>query len=492
MCKHLEAGIVNVRPNCVFITIVSMCQTGAIHDGTDFVLAFGKAKAVTKEVELILISDSDASVTIEWPTGITASVDVSRNVKTSYKITGNMRVSGGIENKAFHVNSTRDIRIVVSNFNTGGDAYLAFPFGAADSSGNFTFMAAAHEPESSSNYGKSFFVVASGFDDTDVTIYAPSSSGGWEVQETVTLSRLQTKVVDSKQSDITGSLITANKPISVVSGMDYSRINSINGPDSMYLSVPPIQFLSNRHIVPPIAGRDNAAGYFVRVISAADDNTIHIYNNSGNAWMDPILESGGQLEEVDVSETSSTLSINCSHPCLVVQYNKGGGAPGASDPFMLWIPSIDLFTFTNTTFYTLRNLATSSNTFNNYIAMVTLNPDGNDLFYDGITISGWETVAPWNDYQYTEFSVEDTDNAHEIGSLSRATYLVWVNGHASNRAYGYLATAGGEFHLSLLLPPYQKELSGRSVVFEVRCFFFFAQRHRDTNFHEFLKEDFIS
>ena len=192
-----------------------------------------------------------------------ASVDVSRNVRTSYKINGNMRVSGGIEDKAFRVNSTRDIRIVVSNFNTGGDAYLAFPHCAADRSGNFTFMAAAHQPESSSNYGKSFFVVACGFDDTDVTVYAPSLSGGWEFQETVTLSRLQTKVVDSKQSDITGTLITANKPISVVSGMDYSRINCISGPDSMYLSVPPIQFLSNRHIVPPIAGRDNAAGYFV-------------------------------------------------------------------------------------------------------------------------------------------------------------------------------------------------------------------------------------
>ena len=455
-----------------------MCLTDAIHDGTDFILAFGKAKAVTKEVELLLISDSDASVTIEWPTGVTATVDVSRNVKTSYKIDGNMRVSGNIENKAFHVNSTKDIRIVVSNFNTGGDAYLAFPYGTADSSGNFTFMAASHQPESSSNYGKSFFVVASGFDDTDVTIYAPSATGGWNFQETVTLSRLQTKVVDSKQSDITGSLITANKPISVVSGMDYSRINGINGPDSMYLSVPPTQFLSNRHIVPPIAGRDNAAGYFVRVISSADDNIIHIYNNSGNAWMDPILKSGGQLEEVDVSVTSSTLSINCSRPCLVVQYNKGGGAPGASDPFMLWIPSIDLFTLTNTSFYTLRNLATSSNTFNNYIAMVTLNPDGHDLFYDGNTISGWETVAPWNDYKYTEFSVEDTDDAREIGSVSGTKYLVWVNGHALNRAYGYLATAGGEFYLSLLLPPYQKQLSGRLLVFEVRRVFFCATPSR--------------
>ena len=434
-----------------------MYVSGAIHDGTDFILAFGKAKVATREVELILISDSDTSVTIEWPTGATATVDVSRRVKTVYQIDGNMRVSGGIENKAFRVNSTQDIRVVVSNFYTGGDAYLAFPYGAADSNGNFTFMAAAHQPESSSNYGKSFFVVASGFDDTDVTIYGPSASGGWLFQETVTLSRLQTKVVDSKQNDITGSLITANKPISVVSGMDYSRINGINGPDSMYLSIPPIQFLSNRHIVPPIAGRDSAAGYFVRVISATEDNTIHIYNNSGNTWMDPITKSGGQLEEVDVSNTSSTLSINCSRPCLVVQYNKGGGAPGASDPFMLWIPSIDLFTFTNNTFYTLRNLATSSNTFNNHVAMVTLNPDGNDLFYDRNTISGWETVAPWNDYKYTQFSVEDADNAHEIGSASGTTYLVWVNGHKSNKAYGYLATAGGEFYLSLMLTAFVSE-----------------------------------
>ena len=152
----------------------------------------------------------DTSATIEWPTGVTATVEVSRKVKTVYQIDGNMRVSGGIESKAFRVNSTRDIRIVVSNFYTGGDAYLAFPHGAADNSGNFTFMAAAHQPESSrSNYGKSFFVVASGFDDTDVTIYSPSASGGWEFQETVTLSRLQTKVVDSKQNDITGSLITS-------------------------------------------------------------------------------------------------------------------------------------------------------------------------------------------------------------------------------------------------------------------------------------------
>ena len=245
----------------------------------------------------------------------------------------------------------------------------------------------------------------------------------------------------------------------------------------MYLSVPPIQFLSNRHIVPPIAGRDNAAGYFVRVISAADDNTIHMYNNSGNTWMDPIVKSEGRLEEVDVSVTFSTLSINCSRPCLVVQYNKGGGAPGASDPFMLWIPSIDLFTFTNTTFYTLRNLA--GNHFNNHIAMVTLNPDGNDLFYDGNTISGWETVAPWNDYKYTEFSVEDTDDPHEIGSVSGTTYLVWVNGHYSYRAYGYLATAGGELNLCELVIAYLSEKAKRLILkFDVFVSLFLRARIR--------------
>ena len=353
-----------------------------------------------------------------------------------------MRVSAGIENKAFYVNSTHDVRIVVGNFYKGGDAYLALPIGPEDENGNFTFMAAAHEPEGSSNYGSSFLLVASRFDDTEVTIYEPATSGsGWDIQETVTLSRLQTKLVASKQKDITGSLVTANKPISVVSGMDYSRVNSISGPDSMYISAPPLQYLAHTHIVPPIAGRDNTAGYFVRVVSAADNNTISIYNNSAGSWMTPVRKYGGQLTALNVAVTYSALSINCSGPCLVVMYNKGSGAPGTSDVFMMWVPSTELFTSKNSTIYTLRNLQDSNNAFNNYISIITYNPNGNEMFHNGSVIPGWEAVVPWTEYRYTGFPVEE--GAQAVGSVSETRYLVWLYGHAYTRAYGYLATSGG-------------------------------------------------
>ena len=417
---------------------------GSVHEGTDFILAFGKAQEPNNAIELIITSNFNTSVTIELPSQVTEIVNVAQNVKTVYQVAGNMRVTGGTENKAFYVKSDKDIRILVPNFYKGGDAYLAFPYSSEDR-GNFTFIAASHVPDpDNSNYGESFAIIASNSDDTGVTIYRPQPSGGFEIQEVVTLSRLQTKLVDSDQNDITGALITADKPISVVSGMQYGRINDISGPDSFYIAAPPLTFLSREHIVPPIEGRDTNTGYFVRVISAEDNNTINIFNNTANIWMDPVVKPSGQLVEINVDITYSALCINCSKPCLVVQYNKGAGAGSGSDPFMMWIPSLDLYTQRNTTFYTLRNLQPSSNNFNNFVSLLALNADTQNMLYDGNGISTWGIVTPWNEYKFSGFSI--TEGEHEIGSVSGTKYLVWIYGHKSYRAYGYLATTGGKFN----------------------------------------------
>ena len=44
------------------------------------------------------------------------------------------------------------------------------------------------------------------------------------------------------------------------------------------LAVPPISWLRNEHVVPPLGGRPDDTGYLVRIVSAEDDNHISYHN----------------------------------------------------------------------------------------------------------------------------------------------------------------------------------------------------------------------
>ena len=51
----------------------------------------------------------------------------------------------------------------------------------------------------------------------------------------------------------------------------------------MMLAVPPISLLGTDHVVPPLAGRLDATGYVVRIVSVENNNSVQYYNITAEA-----------------------------------------------------------------------------------------------------------------------------------------------------------------------------------------------------------------
>ncbi len=406
-------------------------------------VAFPKTEEPSYTVKLTLFSELDTSVEIEWASGTVENISLTANTAKVHEIAGNMRSVDQLENKGFYISSSHNITALVADFYKGGDTFKLFPIQQGASEDLYSYIVASHNPEVNPSYLSSFVLLTTNFTNTFINIYR-RENGVLEEYTNFTLQRLQTMNLRFDNLDPTGTVIMANNPITVISGMENNRLNSASGPDSLYMAIPPKEFLSTAHIVPPINGRYADAGYLIRVISAADENLLTFFNNSADSWTAPVTKHEGEFTEFDQALTDEAVAVKCTNRCLVVQYNKGQEGGGASDPFMMWIPSLHLYAKENITLYTSRN--GEDKDFNNHISIIALHPTLNgteniDIADSGLAGTSWVPVEPWSQYKYKAKDV--AEGSHHVGALSDCQgYLVWMYGHKSYRGYGYLGTVG--------------------------------------------------
>ncbi len=406
-------------------------------------MAFPRTENRLYTVKLLLFSEHNADVQIERASGTTENISVSANNATVHEIDGNMRSVDQLENKGFYISSTHNITVLVADFFKGGDTFKLFPIQQGTNEDLYSYIVASHNPEMNPSYLSSFILITTNFTDTFVDIYR-RQSGILKKYTNFTLQRLQSMNLRFDNLDPTGTVILSNKSITVISGMENNRLSSMSGPDSLYMTIPSGELLSTAHIVPPINGRHADAGYLVRAISAHDNNSIMFYNNSADSWTTLVTKHRGEFVEFDQPLTDEAVAVKCANSCLVVQYNKGQSAGGASDPFMMWIPSLDLYSKENTTLYTTRN--GENKDFNNHISIIALNPTINaseniNIAESSLAGTPWTTVEPWSQYKYKAADVGE--GAHGIGALSDYQgYVAWMYGHEGYRGYGYLGTVG--------------------------------------------------
>lgn len=295
----------------------------------------------------------------------------------------------------------------------------------------------------------------------------------------------------SSGSDYTGLFVSARKPISVFGGCVCAQVsNTTPECDHIFEQVPEVMSLlpkNYRALVEPgpkfiltsIPGRpsnNDFSSFNFRVISAPNGFVVTVrnvteyrYQVSGTLIGSPInlldnqkglaapftLYKGQWLEFTAGQQNNpnefSVVVVDCSDDtCLVTQYNPGSGirsTPDGSDPYMLVIPPVSLYT-SDITFSTSKVNGDATKTVNNFLTVISHNSVRQDLRVDGNPVAHWIAVGlPYSslvDFSVGYMQVSDgyhtlTTTTHQTGTL----YTAYVIGHGTDpsmpTAYGYLA-----------------------------------------------------
>jgi len=221
-----------------------------------------------------------------------------------------------IEAKGIHVTSLSPVSVhVVSESTYSADGYLALPTAGLGTSYYVMSYANTVQPGTTRPKGSEFAVVATQ-NSTSVTI-TPKADGLTKLANiafTIVLNSGETyQFANTADADLTGTLVTADKPIAVFSGHGFANVPSGTGwGDYMVEQLPDVSVWGKTHHTSPFSGRTN---YTVRVMSSQNGTTFNV-SPSGLAG----TLNAGQYADVDLSGVGEFISNN---PVLVAQFMRG-------------------------------------------------------------------------------------------------------------------------------------------------------------------------
>lgn len=395
--------------------------------GSEFIVVFQHNFDNTDVVPTLFLSGSESTSGIVQVPGIgfNETFSVTPGATTQVTLPATTIVSGSDTTADLGVLVTSDLPINVYGLNRKQfttDAFAAFP---VDSFGTL-YRPMCYTSLSGGNNRSQFAVVASE-DNTIVTITPRATTPGHPVGEpyTVNLDRLQVYQLRTSinGSDLTGSLVSSEKPVGVFSGHSCANVPvGTSFCDHLCEQMPPVDAWGRRVLTLPLETRLN--GDTFRIL-AHDDNTCVEIDGSVSETL--VLAAGESAERV--LEGNNEISANA--PILVTQYSHGSQWDGVnSDPFMTLIPPAEQF-LTEYTF------ATPGSGFDaNFVNIVAPSADvlNEQVRLDGAIVPPSEFV----DIAGTGFSCAKQPisvGTHRVeGSMPLGIY---VYGFADDDSYGY-------------------------------------------------------
>jgi hypothetical protein len=252
--------------------------------------------------------------------------------------------------------------------------------------------------------------------------------------------------------DVTGYFVNTTKPVGVYFGHECAWVPSTSVLFCDYLveQIPPVSQLGQRHVVPPIMGRNPAAGYVVRVVcTQPGDTTVKFLGETRTC-------KAGQFIEFQQPNCGKATFIDCSAKCLVMQYNKGyqtikNPMDTPTDPFMMMVVPDDRFTagagIATANFCLEKD---SIIEFDNYVSIVTFYSCIDNIRFDDQPLSSPGIKATWTKleagpitYGVTSFRIKHDYHWVNLAPNTFCSFAVYVYGHSyykdSSSAYGYSA-----------------------------------------------------
>jgi len=231
-----------------------------------------------------------------------------------------------IEAKGIHVTTVSPVSVhVVSESSTSADGYLAFPSSALGM--NYYVMSYA-----SARYAGSEFAVVATQNNTIINI-TPTAAGATKLAGlpfSITLNSGETyQLANHVGADMTGSVISADKPVAVFSGHRCAEVPSNVGYcDYLVEQIPDVSVWGTTHHTVPFSGR---ARYTVRVMASQNGTTF----TTAPVGM-PTTLNAGQYADVTLTGAEEFVS---SSPVLVAQFIRSfaDDTAGKGDPSMVLV-----------------------------------------------------------------------------------------------------------------------------------------------------------
>lgn len=423
-------------------------------EGTDFWFGFmeNRVKGNIHYLEITVTSRVSAEVTLTYgPNEIFIDkkiVGANRSIKIPID-PGMLEPSGSeiTEDKGIHLHSDFPVSVYALNYRTqSSDVAVIYPTKSLGKEYLAMCYTPNHENNSESN---SEFVVVATEDNTTVKI-TPSvdtdKGKKAKVQFSVTLNKGQLYQVQSmnqpmaSQGDLTGSLITADKPIAFYSGTKSTAVPNQNvSRDHLYEQIPPTSSWGREFYIVPLELRPKDT---YRILAAEDNTVVTIEGINSKVTLNK-----GDYKEFDLSESEACRIISTKR-VLVAQFCRSqsvDGPNGVGDPFMIIISPV-VQKISDVTFEAYRsNLVT--NIF--YVNIITKTSEVNELTLDGYSIKNHFKAFPDGKYSYAQVPV--TSGTHRLKSnLPEGGFLAFVYGfgsQGSTESYGY----GVGFNLDIQL-----------------------------------------
>ena len=231
-----------------------------------------------------------------------------------------------VEAKGIHVTALSPVSVHVVSENIGSaDGYLALP---ATGLGTSYYVMSY----TSTVFTGSEFAVAATQDNTTVSI-TPTAAGATKpagVAFTVLLNSGETYLfANPAHADMTGTLVTADKPVAVFSGHRCANVPSSTGYcDYLVEQLPDVTRWGKTHHTSRFSGRTR---YTVRIMASQDGTTFTTVPSGLVGTL-----NAGQFADVDLTDAGEFVSNN---PVLVAQFMRGyaDDAAGKGDPSMVLV-----------------------------------------------------------------------------------------------------------------------------------------------------------
>ncbi len=415
----------------------SLFAQEAGHIGTDFWLAF--PENVYEGTGLYIQSDANANFTVTTSNlPFIYNSTVSPNSPKVVKLPVGVMLTSSevIEGKGIHIVSDRPITVKgktpFSWYGDGAgvsdDAYLGLPITAI---GKEYIILAYQESVGrglpSATYPSEFAIV--GTEDGTTINITPSCTGinGTPANTpfSIILNQGQTYQYKcgAKKSDVTGTIITSNKPIAAFGGNRCAEIPAqIPWCDHLVEQIYPINTWGNDYITYPI---NNGTADLIRILSSQDGTTVIIDDGINPAT---ITLDKGQFWDIT---TDKPTHITSDQPILAAQYGRGGAVQPyyeGRDPFMMLIIPTDLF-LKEYRFFVPKGYT------KDYINIIAPASAVSTITLDNIPVTGF-TPIPNGNYQGASVPIT-TDGEHVI--IASEPIGVYVYGFGGYVGYGYPA-----------------------------------------------------
>lgn len=421
----------------VLRTVAALCLGAALptfaaldNQGKDFLLPFLPNLVGTAQVlQLHLTSETETTVDVEYPANSpTFSVSVNLTpgdiTVVDLPLTADDWTSNQVANNAVRASSDEEFVVYTVNLQyQTSDAALGLPVDTM----NTDYIVAAY-PAAFSDFGaNSHFIVYAAFDETEVTINQSVDAGGHVagVPYTISLGAGEAFYLEGGANgapgDLSGSIITANRPVGVVNGNGCTQVpNGTTACDAIYEIAQPTQTWGTSILTANLPNRANGSIY--RVFASRNDTDVEL---------DGVLLGSinrGEFIETDVIDGNHLFeSTNPENPIYVVQFMTGQDYPNATrtgDPAMGNMIPADQYGF-NYTFST----AGDGQFAEQYLTVIAHNDDLGSVLLDGVAI-------PSTDFE----PISSTDFSVAIQQLSEGVH---TTSSPSSSLFGHGITVEG-------------------------------------------------